>query len=328
MASFRDIVGHEQIIRQLQNGIRQKKVSHAYLFCGETGSGKRLMADAFAKTLLCEAGGIEACGTCKSCKQAESGNQPDLRAVVREKASLGVSEIREQVTSDAQIKPYSSAYKVYIIDEADKLTEEAQNALLKTIEEPPEYAVFLLLATKREALLPTVLSRCVTISFYPVETGKIRKFLMEKRKLPDYVAQNAAAFSGGLIGRAILFAESEDFFNLRQDVLTLVKNIDAFTMAEITEQVKKFAAQKEILSDALNMMALWYRDVLLYKATRNVNFLLYSDESEAIMARAEKQSYEKLQGVVDRMEQLKQRLKANVNTEMALELLFLFMKED
>ncbi len=328
MASFRDIVGHEQIIRQLQNGIRQKKVSHAYLFCGETGSGKRLMADAFAKTLLCEAGGIEACGTCKSCKQAESGNQPDLRAVVREKASLGVSEIREQVTSDAQIKPYSSAYKVYIIDEADKLTEEAQNALLKTIEEPPEYAVFLLLATKREALLPTVLSRCVTISFYPVETGKIRKFLMEKRKLPDYVAQNAAAFSGGLIGRAILFAESEDFFNLRQDVLTLVKNIDAFSMAEITEQVKKFAAQKEILSDALNMMALWYRDVLLYKATRNVNFLLYSDESEAIMARAEKQSYEKLQGVVDRMEQLKQRLKANVNTEMALELLFLFMKED
>lgn len=328
MASFRDIVGHEQIIRQLQNGIRHKKVSHAYLFCGETGSGKRLMADAFAKTLLCEAGGIEACGTCKSCKQAESGNQPDLRAVVREKASLGVSEIREQVTSDAQIKPYSSAYKVYIIDEADKLTEEAQNALLKTIEEPPEYAVFLLLATKREALLPTVLSRCVTISFYPVETGKIRKFLMEKRKLPDYVAQNAAAFSGGLIGRAILFAESEDFFNLRQDVLTLVKNIDAFSMAEITEQVKKFAAQKEILSDALNMMALWYRDVLLYKATRNVNFLLYSDESEAIMARAEKQSYEKLQGVVDRMEQLKQRLKANVNTEMALELLFLFMKED
>ena len=110
--------------------------------------------------------------------------------------------------------------------------------------------------------------------------------------------------------------------------MTLVKNIDAFTMAEITEQVKKFAAQKEILSDALNMMALWYRDVLLYKATRNVNFLLYSDESEAIMARAEKQSYEKLQGVVDRMEQLKQRLKANVNTEMALELLFLFMKED
>ena len=328
MASFRDIVGHEQIIRQLQNGIRQKKVSHAYLFCGETGSGKRLMADAFAKTLLCEAGGIEACGTCKSCKQAESGNQPDLRAVVREKASLGVSEIREQVTSDAQIKPYSSAYKVYIIDEADKLTEEAQNALLKTIEEPPEYAVFLLLATKREALLPTVLSRCVTISFYPVETGKIRKFLMEKRKLPDYVSQNADAFSGGLIGRAILFAESEDFFNLRQDVLTLVKNIDAFSMAEITEQVKKFAAQKEILSDALNMMALWYRDVLLYKATRNVNFLLYSDESEAIMARAEKQSYEKLQGVVDRMEQLKQRLKANVNTEMALELLFLFMKEE
>lgn len=328
MADFRDIVGHEQIISQLQNGIRQKKISHAYLFCGEDGSGKRMMADAFAKTILCEAGGIQACGTCKSCKQAESGNHPDIRIVVREKTSLGVKEIREQVTSDAQIKPYSSEYKIYIIDEAEKMTEEAQNALLKTIEEPPEYAIFLLLSTKREALLPTVLSRCVTITFYPVETGKIRTFLMEKKHIPDYAAQSAAAFSGGLIGRAVLFAESEEFAELRQNVLYLVKNIGSFSMAELTEQVKLFAGRKDTIADVLNMMALWYRDVLLYKATRNVNFLLFSEESDAIMSLAERQSYEKLQGVVDRMEQLKQRLKANVNTETALELLFLYMKED
>ena len=147
MADFKDIIGHEQVIHHLQNAIRQKKFSHAYLLCGEAGSGKRLMAEAFAKTVLCEEGGIEACGKCKSCKQIESGNHPDFKAVVREKATLGVKEIREQVTADVQIKPYSSEYKIYFIDEAEKMTEEAQNALLKTIEEPPEYAVFLLSVT-------------------------------------------------------------------------------------------------------------------------------------------------------------------------------------
>lgn len=330
MADFRDIVGHERIITQLQNGIRQRKVSHAYLFCGEDGSGKHLMANAFAKTLLCEAGGIEACGMCKSCKQAQSGNHPDIKTVRREKgkASLGVKEIREQVVSDAQIKPYCSNYKIYVIEDAGKMTEEAQNALLKTIEEPPEYGIFLLLAEKREVILPTLLSRCVTLSFHPVETGKIRKYLMEKKAISIDVAQSAAAFSGGRIGRAILFTESEDFAKLRDEVLYLVKNIDTFTMAEVTERVKFFAGQKDTLADALNMMALWYRDVLLYKATRNVNFLLFSEESGTIMIQAGKQTYEKLQGVVDRMEQLKQQLKANVNTEMALELLFLYMKED
>ena len=90
MADFKDVIGHEQVIHHLQNAIRQKRFSHAYLLCGEAGSGKRLAAEAFAKTVLCEEGGIEACGKCKSCKQIESGNHPDFRTVVREKATLGV----------------------------------------------------------------------------------------------------------------------------------------------------------------------------------------------------------------------------------------------
>jgi len=328
MADFQNIIGNELVVKQLQNAIRQQKVSHAYLMCGEAGSGKRMMAEAFAKALLCEAGGICACGTCKSCKQAESGNHPDIRIVVREKASLGVKEIREQVTADAQIKPYSSNYKVYIIDEADKMTEEAQNALLKTIEEPPEYAVFLILTPKREALLPTVLSRCITLSFAPVSIEKIKNFLMEKKHIPDYLAESAAAFSGGVVGRAVLFTESDAFSEERRTVLRLVKNLPTMTMAEVAEEVKSFASRKDMLGEYLNMMTLWYRDVLLYKATKNINFLLFADEVSAIMTQAETRSYEKLQGIVERMERLKQQLKANVNTEMALELLFLYIKED
>lgn len=327
MADFKDVIGHEQVIHHMQNAIRQKKISHAYLLCGEAGSGKRLVAEAFAKTLLCEEGGIEACGKCKSCKQIESGNHPDFRPVLREKATLGVKEIREQVTADVQIKPYSSEYKIYLIDEAEKMTEEAQNALLKTIEEPPEYAVFLLSVSRQELLLQTVLSRCVLLPFYPVATEKIKQFLMEKHGVPDYLADSAASFSAGLVGRAVQYAESETFIEQRKEVLHLVKYIDEMTMAEVMENVKLFAAKKDVAEAYLEMILLWYRDVLLYKATKNVNSLLFADELEAVVAQAGKRSFENLQGIVDALEQVKQRLKSNVNFENALELLLLYMKE-
>ncbi|MCH5272957.1 MAG: DNA polymerase III subunit delta' [Lachnospiraceae bacterium] len=327
MADFKDVIGHEQLILHLQNAVRQKKVSHAYLFCGEEGSGKRLIAEAFAKTLLCEKGGIAACGTCKSCRQIESGNHPDFKAVVREKASLGVKEIREQVTSDAQIKPYSSDYKVYLIDEAEKMTEEAQNALLKTIEEPRSYAVFLILTGRQEMLLPTILSRCISLSLYPVATEKIKRFLMERRGVPDYLAESAAVFSGGLVGRAVRYAESETFIEQRNEVLRLVKYIDEMTMAEVMETVKLFAAHKESAGEYLDLILLWYRDVLLFKAAKDVNSLLFRDEQEAVFAQAQKRSFENLQRIVDAIEQVKQRLKSNVNFENAVELLLLCMKE-
>lgn len=327
MADFKDIIGHEQLILHLQNAVRQKKVSHAYLFCGEEGSGKRLIAEAFAKTLLCEKGGAAACGTCKSCRQIESGNHPDFKAVVREKASLGVKEIREQVTSDAQIKPYSGNYKVYLIDEAEKMTEEAQNALLKTIEEPRSYAVFLILAGRQELLLPTILSRCISLPLYPVAAEKIRRFLMERRGVPDYLAESAAAFSGGLVGRAVRYAESETFVERRDEVLRLVKYIDGMTMAEIAETVKLFSARKESVGEYLDLILSWYRDVLLFKAAGEVNLLLFRDEREAVSAQAQKRSFENLQGIVEEIEQVKQRLKSNVNFENAVELLLFRMKE-
>lgn len=327
MADFKNIIGHEQIIHHMQNAIRQKKMSHAYLLCGEAGSGKRLLAEAFAKTVLCEEGGIEACGKCKSCKQAESGNHPDFRVVVREKATLGVKEIREQVATDVQIKPYSSPYKIYLIDEAEKMTEEAQNALLKTIEEPPEYAIFLLTVSRQELLLQTVLSRCVILPFHPVATERIKGFLMEKKGVPDYLAHSAASFSGGLVGRAVQYAESEAFIEQRNEVLHLVKYIDEMTMAEVMENVKLFAGKKESATEYLELILLWYRDVLLYKATKKVGGLLFFDELEAVSAQAGKRSFENLQGIVEALEQVKQRLKANVNFENALELLLLYMKE-
>ena len=169
MANFKDIIGQKQAKEHFQTAIETGNISHAYIINGETGSGRRMLADAFAKALQCEKHpNADSCDGCKSCHQAESGNHPDIRYITHEKASISVDDIREQLNNDIQIKPYSSEHKVYIIPEANKMTEQAQNALLKTIEEPPAYAVIILLTDNLNALLPTIQSRCVTINTKPI----------------------------------------------------------------------------------------------------------------------------------------------------------------
>ena len=201
MPAFKDIVGHEQIIEHLQNAITMDKVSHAYILNGPDKSGKMMIAEAFAQTLQCEAVNkkleelageteserienkftAEPCMECHSCKQAAGKNQPDIIYVSHEKPNtISVDDIRTQLNNDIVIKPYSSKHKIYIVDEAEKMNQQAQNALLKTIEEPPAYAVILLLTINAESFLPTILSRCVTLNLKAVPDEKIKKFLHQK----------------------------------------------------------------------------------------------------------------------------------------------------
>ena len=155
MAKFTDIVGQEQLKEHLQNAIATNKVSHAYIINGERSAGKEFIARVFSMTLQCEKQETEPCGECHSCRQAASGNHPDIIRLTHEKPNtIGVDDIRSQINNDIIIKPYSGSKKIYIINEGEKMTVQAQNALLKTLEEPPEYAVIVILTTNVEALLP------------------------------------------------------------------------------------------------------------------------------------------------------------------------------
>ena len=179
MGSFKDVVGHKDILKYISSAVENNRVSHAYILNGERGSGKRMLANLFATTLLCESGNSEPCGKCHSCRQAESGNQPDIIRVTHEKPnSISVDDIRTQVNNTVDIKPYQGPYKVYIIPQADLMTPQAQNAILKTIEEPPAYAVFLLLTENAEMLLPTINSRCVMLKLRNIKDTLIRKYLI------------------------------------------------------------------------------------------------------------------------------------------------------
>ena len=329
MAEFSQVIGHEQIIEHLQNAISLKKVSHAYILDGEEGAGKNLLASIFAQALQCEKGGAEPCGECRSCKQAISLNQPDIIRVTHEKpGSIGVEDIREQLCGDIQVRPYSSPYKIYIVDEAEKMTVQAQNALLKTIEEPPAYGVILLLTTNSDAFLPTILSRCVTLKLRPVKDALVRKYLMEELQVPDYQADVCVAFARGNIGKAKKLAQSEHFGELKDHALHMVRHIGDMEIYEITEGIRKVADYKTDINDYLDLLVLWYRDVLLFKATRQVDALVFSDEINYISAQASKSSYEGLECIIEALEKAKVRLKANVNFELTMELLLLTIKEN
>lgn len=329
MAGFHDILGHEQIIAHLQNAIEEDKVSHAYIFNGPEASGKMMLAEAFAMALQCEGEGKRPCLECRSCKQAADHNQPDIIYVSHEKPNtIGVDDIRTQINNDIDIKPYSSRYKVYIVDEAQKMNQQAQNALLKTIEEPPAYAIILLLTTNADSFLQTILSRCITLNLKAVKEDKIKEYLMKHYQIPDYQADICAAFSQGNVGKAIQLASSEEFGELKASVLQLMKRLEDIDLYEMTGAVKQIAEYKLSVNDYFDLMMIWFRDVLYLKATNDVDGLIFKDEVYDIKKQAAKRSYQGIETILEALEKAKIRLNANVNFDLVIELLLLTIKEN
>ena len=329
MGSFKDVVGHKDILKYISSAVENNRVSHAYILNGERGSGKKMLANLFAMTLLCETGDNEPCGKCHSCKQAESGNHPDIIRVTHEKPnSISVDDIRTQVNNTVDIKPYQGPYKVYIIPEADKMTVQAQNALLKTIEEPPKYAVILLLTENAELLLPTINSRCVMLKLRNIKDTLIKKYLMENLEIPDYKADMCTAFAQGNMGRAIMLANSDHFNEIREEAVQLLKHISEMELNEIVAAVKNISVYKLEITDYLDIIMIWYRDVLLYKATKEIDKVVFKDQLQSIKEQARKSSYEGIELILESLEKAKARLKANVNFDLVMELLFLTIKEN
>ncbi|MCI8639801.1 MAG: DNA polymerase III subunit delta' [Coprococcus sp.] len=329
MSGFKDVVGHNDMIRYIKNTVEQDQVSHAYILNGERGSGKKLLANLFAQALQCEAKEERPCYECRSCKQALGGNHPDIIRVTHEKpGSISVDEIRAQVVGDVQIKPYSGKYKIYIIPDADLMTVQAQNALLKTIEEPPSYAVIFLLAVNAESLLPTICSRCVMLKLRNVKDKLVKRYLMQVLHVPEYKADVCTAFAQGNIGRATKLANSEHFNEIKDEAVGLLREIDTMELDALVEAVKRVSPYKIEIEDYLDVLMIWFRDVLLYKATKNLERVIFSEEIGYIKDRAMKSSYEGIETIITGIEKAKARLKANVNFELVMELLLLTIKEN
>ena len=329
MKGFQSIVGHEEIIKHMKNSIAMGKVSHSYIFAGEAGSGKKLLARTYAMALQCESGDAEPCLKCDSCKRAISKNHPDIIYVTHEKPNtISVEEVRTQIVDDVAIKPYYGKYKIYILPEEEKMTPQAQNAILKTIEEPPAYGIFMLLTNNVDMLLPTIQSRCVRLDVKPVSDDLVKKHLMENLHVTDYQADVDASFAQGNIGKAEAAAQSAEFENITGNALEILKKIPDMEMADLIEYVKKLTSEKDSIYDYLDLFQMWFRDVLMFKATYEVDNLIYKQEINTIKEQARVRSYEGLEKILEAIDRAKIRLRANVNFETAMQLLFLTIREN
>ncbi len=329
MAGFKDIVGHEQIIEHLKTAIEMGKVSHAYILNGPNLSGKMMIAEAFARALLCEKQDPDGCGECRSCRQSDDRNNPDIIYVKHDKPNtISVDDIRTQLNNDIVIKPYSNQYKIYIVDEAEKMNQQAQNALLKTIEEPPAYAVIMLLTTNADSFLQTIRSRCITLNLKSVKNDVIKSYLMTEKKIPDYQADVCAAFAQGVVGKAIKLASSDDFNELKESALSLIKRLDDIDLYEMGEAIKQISDYKLQVQDYFDLITVWYRDVLYMKATNDVNGLIFKDEVYDIKKQASKHSYHGIETIIEALDKAKLRINANVNFDLVIELLLMTIKEN
>lgn len=329
MPNFSDIIGQNMIKEHLQNAVKTGNISHAYIINGERYCGKEYIAKIFAMALQCEKGDVEPCNECHACKQALSGNQPDIIHLSHEKPNvITVDDIREQINKDIVIKPYACERKIYIINEAEKMNVQAQNALLKTLEEPPAYAVIIILTTNVDALLPTILSRCVVLNMKPVEDKLVKEFLMKYVQVPDYKAEVCAAFARGNIGKAKILANSEDFDKIKTEAIALLKHINEMNINDISKTIKQMNEYKLEINDFMDILAIWYRDALMFKATGDFNNLIFRDETKFIKETASRSSYEGIEIILKALDKAKSRLSANVSFDLTMELLLLTIKEN
>ena len=329
MQSFANVIGQAPIKEHINKSLHTGKISHAYIFYGEKGSGKKTLADLFARALQCEAGGDKPCNQCTSCKQALNRNQPDIIYVQHEKPGIiSVDEIRKQVNNDIAIKPYSSERKIYIIDEAEKMNVQAQNALLKTLEEPPAYATIMLLTTNLEAMLQTIRSRCVTLTMKPVPDVELQRYLMREVQVPDYKASICTAFARGNVGRAKELAVSPEFDELKEETLQLIKSLSEKSLSDLAAFSKAKADKTVNTEGFLELLQMWYRDVLLYKSTASSGNLIFGEEVQHIKRMAVKSTYEGLNRILNSIEEARMRLAGNVNAELTLEWLLLMCAEE
>ena len=278
---------HEEILDSLIRNVRRRTSQHAYIFEGERGGGSLEGARLFANALVCEREESAPCGVCNACILAKAGSHPDLHFVTpqKDKKNITVDIIRGLLT-DAYTKPYETGKKVYIITYGDEMNEQAQNALLKLLEEPPEYAVFIILAENAEALLATIRSRCEKIKFPPVSEEKTREWL--KKHYPDNPNTDfLARYSQGNIERAKNLAEEEDFMPLRQGAFELLPKLLSKELLESYDVLNFVEANKENAEQILKIWLGFLRDIMLLQ-NDGKKFIVNTDFTDRLINMSDK----------------------------------------
>lgn len=325
MYTFDEIRGNTPLVEQLRRSAASGRSSHAYLFLGGAGAGKRLIANTFAKALQCE-GEKRPCDSCKSCHAFNHGNHPDVIYFqpLKNGKTYTIEDVREQLLETVDLKPFQYEKKIYIIEKADTLNIQSQNALLKTLEEPPAHAVFLLLAERAEAFLPTILSRVVVMKIRPLSAETIADYLMQAGHLAEE-SHILSAYAQGRIGQALELVEDEGFREMRQDILGKLEALPSMSEGDAYLLAKDFEVYKNDLR-FLDIMELWYRDLLTAKSLREEGYLIQRDKKDAIF-RAAKEPATLLAKKAAAVRTARMRLAQNANFRLTMEVMLMDLKE-
>ncbi|MFA7534057.1 MAG: DNA polymerase III subunit delta' [Tissierellaceae bacterium] len=318
---FTDILGHERQIDSLKSAIEKGTISHSYLFEGEEGLGKRDLALVFAKTLLCEEGKSEPCNKCSSCRKFDGDNHPDFKITRPVKNLIKIEKVGELI-KDMATRPLEGRRKIYIIDDCHTLRLESQNALLKTLEEPPEYINIILITPFKNKIIPTILSRCQIVKFYPLKGSVITNLLVEKYSIDQSEASFIGAFAKGSLRKSIEYATSGKLFEKRDEI---IKIIDALIKGDKTRALTSlnfFSENKENAEEILDIMIYWFRDLLVFKETGNPNLLVNVDKVEVLSSQYHI-DLNKINDIIYRIDETKVNIKRNVNFNLLIETMLL-----
>jgi DNA polymerase-3 subunit delta' len=323
--TFEEIRGNTPLVEQLRRSAASGRSSHAYLFLGGAGAGKRLIANTFAKALQCE-GEKRPCDSCKSCHAFNHGNHPDVIYFqpLKNGKTYTIEDVREQLLETVDLKPFQYEKKIYIIEKADTLNIQSQNALLKTLEEPPAHAVFLLLAERAEAFLPTILSRVVVMKIRLLSAETIADYLMQAGHLAEE-SHILSAYAQGRIGQALELVEDEGFREMRQDILGKLEVLPSMSEGDAYLLAKDLEGYKNDLR-FLDIMELWYRDLLTAKSLREEGYLIQRDKKDAIF-RAAKEPAALLAKKAAAVRTARMRLAQNANFRLTMEVMLMDLKE-
>lgn len=290
---FDGIIGNDNIKKELLSSAISKTNSHSYLFIGTDGIGKKLIAKEFSKLLLCTDVSKKEldkgyCDKCKSCIEFSSNNNPDFFMIEPDGNSIKIEQIREMQRKIIE-EPIISTKKVYIIDDSDKMTKEAQNALLKTLEEPPNFVVIILIGSNENNFLTTIKSRCNIIKFNNISDEEITKYLEKKYQLTNLEDSVIKAF-GGSIGKAEVLKEKRELYHSIYDCIDKIETLDLIDMLKKADIIYKSQDDKFEILDYINV-------ILFEKSKSNIRYL----------------------NCIDIVENTKERLKANSNYNMCID---------
>ncbi len=322
MRLLREIVGHKQSIQILSKAVSSGRVAHAYLFAGPAGVGKETTAMSFARALLCShAAGGDACGICRGCRLLGSGNHPDFHLVAPDGLSIKIEQVRE-ILRRVSYNAYRGGRKVFLIRQADLMTREAANCILKTLEEPPAGAVFILLSARPQALLPTIHSRCQIIYFNAIPAPDLTRGLVGLKGLAEEEARLYAALSGGSMGRALSYASGALMADrdAANDLAGLLRHGGPLDAVQAAERISESRAKAVF---TLETLVCWFRDLLVWREAGEEGSYFNTDRVEAIKIEAAGYDTGRIMAIIEEIAATKRRIEVNVNTRLALETLFL-----